>query len=133
MSPLDVEVNPHRPYTFENETLDTYLELRYGSEKQIWPMDRTSNGDFIEVCWIFRELLFIVLMPSQDEFKRMKTMFEHHKVKLPSKRALEQKMEQQERLPNTSVTDVSCFLFISYPLAGPLFIGRHHSNARTKG
>lgn len=36
----------------------------------------------------------------------MKLMFDHHKVKLPSKRALEKKVEQHERLPKTSVTDV---------------------------
>ena len=59
---LDVEVNPQRPYTFENETLETYLELRYGSEKHIWPMDKVSNGYFTEVGWTLRELLFARLM-----------------------------------------------------------------------
>lgn len=49
ISHSDVVVNPQKPYSFDSETLDTYFELKYGSESHVFPMDKASNGPFLEV------------------------------------------------------------------------------------
>lgn len=76
-------------------------------------MDKISNQPFTEVSIPVKAALTLTRQRTpQREFTRLKTVLEHEKFKLPTKRQLEKKIAQIEKYNNYTFTevcnDVSC-------------------------
>jgi len=49
---VDLGVNLVKPYKINEKTIDKNFELRYVDTTRLFPMDKTSNGPFTQVCWL---------------------------------------------------------------------------------
>ena len=86
------------------------MTLKHGKASKVWTMDKISNASFTEVSpfpiilgtmWTSRHLLL------QREFDRLVKVCQHDNVKLPTKRQVEKKAAQLDKLANSPMTEVS--------------------------
>ncbi|KAK2460870.1 hypothetical protein APHAL10511_007340 [Amanita phalloides] len=84
-----------KPYNVNNKTVDQAFELKHGKSVRVFTMDKVSNGPFVD-----------------KEFERFKTTLMAEKVQLPTKKQLERKVAQMEKLITQPITesDVSAML-----------------------
>ncbi|KAI5120538.1 hypothetical protein M0805_004546 [Coniferiporia weirii] len=99
-----------KPYKIENEYFDTILELRHGKANKTFPMDKVSNSPFTE-----------------DEWRRLKATYENEKVKLPTRRAIEKKVQQYAKLAEQPLTETD----VASILARKAELGRSAPTSRT--
>ncbi|EEB99140.1 hypothetical protein MPER_01235, partial [Moniliophthora perniciosa FA553] len=79
---------PVKPYKIEGVLFDRTVELAYGNSKKAFPLDKVSNGPF-----------------HPKEFERMSKTYEHDKIKMPTKSALETKRARMEHLTEQPLTE----------------------------
>jgi len=84
-----------KPYKVNDITVDRLLELRHGKASKEFPLDKVSDSPF-----------------SQKEYDRIIRVLEDEKIDMPSRRAMDKKIEQLRELPNKPLTeaDVSAML-----------------------
>ncbi|TFK52972.1 plus-3-domain-containing protein [Heliocybe sulcata] len=92
---INLGTNLVKPYQMNNQMCNQVFELRHSKASREWPMDRTSNSPF---------------MPH--EFERLLSACEAEKWKLPTKRQLQKKAEQLQKLAAQPMTesDISAML-----------------------
>lgn len=96
---------PVKPYKINDKTVNQALELKHGASQRAWNMDKVSNGPFVEVG-IPKLLIPYALTFSQKEFERLVRVCATEKVKLPSKRQLEQQVSKMHKLTTQPMTEV---------------------------
>ncbi|KAI0356964.1 plus-3-domain-containing protein [Trametes cingulata] len=84
----DVVVNSAKTYKVNDQTVNQELELKHGGSTRRFAMDKVSNSPF-----------------EQREFDRLVKVYEAEKLKLPTKRQLEKKAAQIQRLANQPMTE----------------------------
>ncbi|KAI0772759.1 plus-3-domain-containing protein [Trametes elegans] len=84
----DIAPNLVKPYKVNEQTVNQELELKHGESTRRFAMDKVSNAPF-----------------EQKEFDRLVKVCEVEKVKLPTKRQLEKKAAQLQRLANQPMTE----------------------------
>ncbi|KAM6501241.1 hypothetical protein JOM56_004255 [Amanita muscaria] len=77
-----------KPYKIDDRTMNQALELKVGKSSRIWPMEKVSNGPFTE-----------------KEFRWFESTLKTEKIKIPTKKQLERKVEQMEKLVTQPVTE----------------------------
>ncbi|KAG5644828.1 hypothetical protein DXG03_007553 [Asterophora parasitica] len=77
-----------KPYRINDKTVNQALELKHGKSVRSFPMDKVSNAVF-----------------SAKEFERWARTCAQEDVKLPTKKALEKKVEDMARLVNQPITE----------------------------
>ncbi|KAF8153059.1 hypothetical protein B0H34DRAFT_722097 [Crassisporium funariophilum] len=84
-----------KPYKIDDKLVNQALELKHGKSVKIWNMDKVSNGAFLE-----------------KEFDRLVRTCSTEDVKLPTKRSLEAKLAQMQKLITQPMTegDISAML-----------------------
>lgn len=95
-----------KPYAINNErVVNQTLDLKHGKSVKAFNMDRISNAAFMAVCGVtcISETLLTFL---QKEFERLVRVCAKEEVKLPTKRELEKKRAQLDRLVAQPVTEV---------------------------
>ncbi|KAI0827453.1 plus-3-domain-containing protein [Trametes gibbosa] len=85
---VDIAANLVKPYKVNDQTVNQELELKHGESTRRFAMDKVSNAPF-----------------EQKEFERLVKVCEVEKVKLPTKRQLEKKVAQLEKLANQPMTE----------------------------
>ncbi|THH04540.1 hypothetical protein EW145_g5445 [Phellinidium pouzarii] len=98
--------NLAKPYKIDNELFDTNLELKHGKSVRAFPMDRVSNAPFTE-----------------DEWRRFKIVLEHDKIKPPTKRSIERKVQQNFKLMEQPLTETDVAAIVARKLVmrnGPM-------------
>jgi len=88
-------VDTTKVYKVDEQSFNQNFVLKHGSSSKEWPMDRASNSPFEAV-----------------EFEWLTKSVERDKVKLPTKKELNKKMEEMTRLSTAIITesDVSAML-----------------------
>ncbi|KAL1948527.1 hypothetical protein VTO73DRAFT_12602 [Trametes versicolor] len=84
----DIAPNLVKPYKINDQTVNQELELKHGESTRRFAMDKVSNAPF-----------------EQKEFERLVKVCEAEKVKLPTKRQIERKAAQLEKLANQQMTE----------------------------
>ncbi|RPD61736.1 plus-3-domain-containing protein [Lentinus tigrinus ALCF2SS1-7] len=84
----EISANTVKPYKVDEQLVNQELELKHGESTKRFPMDKISNGRF-----------------EPKEFERLVKACENDKVKLPSKRQLEKKAAQMQRLATQPMTE----------------------------
>jgi len=77
-----------KPYKINDRTVNQAFELKHGKSVRVFTMDKVSNGAFVD-----------------KEFERFKTTLINEKVKLPTKKQLERKVAQMEKLVTQPMTE----------------------------
>jgi len=85
---MNLGANTPRPYRINDRTVNLTLELRYGKSVKAFVMDRVSNAKF-----------------NAKEFDRLSIVCTVDEVRLPSKRHLEKKAAQLNKLPSQAMTE----------------------------
>ncbi|KAI0634196.1 hypothetical protein C8Q77DRAFT_1110366 [Trametes polyzona] len=85
---IDVSSNFAKPYKVDDQTVNQELELKHGESSKRFTMEKISNAPF-----------------EQKEFDRLVAQCEVDKVKLPTKRQMEKKAAQMDRLANQPMTE----------------------------
>ncbi|KAF9648313.1 hypothetical protein BDM02DRAFT_3115644 [Thelephora ganbajun] len=88
-------VDTPKIYKVDEQNFNQNFVLKHGSSSKEWPMDRTSNSP-----------------PEAGEFEWLIKSAEHDKVKLPTKKELNKKVEEMTRLSTAIITesDISAML-----------------------
>ncbi|KAI0719836.1 plus-3-domain-containing protein [Cerioporus squamosus] len=84
----DISATTVKPYKVDDQLVNQELELKHGESIKRFPMDKISNGRF-----------------EPKEFERLVKSCENDKVKLPTKRQLEKKAAQMQRLATQPMTE----------------------------
>ncbi|KAF8743558.1 hypothetical protein AX14_002107 [Amanita brunnescens Koide BX004] len=77
-----------KPYKINDTTVNQAFELKHGKSIRVFNMDKVSNGLFVD-----------------KEFERFKSTLVSEEVKLPTKKQLERKVAQMEKLITQPVTE----------------------------
>ncbi|KAI0672359.1 plus-3-domain-containing protein [Trametes maxima] len=85
---VDLAAHLVKPYKVNDQMVNQELELKHGESTKRFAMDKVSNSPF-----------------EQKEFDRLVRVCEIEKVKLPTKRQLEKKAAQLQKLANQNMTE----------------------------
>ncbi|KAG6853749.1 hypothetical protein C0991_001765 [Blastosporella zonata] len=77
-----------KAYRVNDKQADQTLELKHGKSVKPFPMDKVSNGPFL-----------------QKEFERLVRVCNNEDVKIPTKQALEKKVGEMQKLVNQPITE----------------------------
>ncbi|KAH8102183.1 plus-3-domain-containing protein [Cristinia sonorae] len=80
--------NEVKPYKINDQVVNQEVFLRHGSAAKCWAMDKISNSSFTE-----------------REFDRLVKVCQHDNIKLPTKRQVEKKAAQLQRLADLNITE----------------------------
>ena len=99
-------VDTAKVYKVDEQSFNQNFVLKHGSSSKEWPMDRTSNSPFEAVRPYPSGFCMVVYLRVQGEFDWLTKSAERDKVKLPTKKELNKKMEEMTRLSTAIVTEV---------------------------
>ncbi|GJJ14780.1 hypothetical protein Clacol_009048 [Clathrus columnatus] len=83
-------------YKVDDVFVNRMLELSHGKAVKVFPMDKVSNSTF-----------------TDKEYDRIMKVLEDEKVDFPSRRALDKKMDQLRKLPDTPLTEADITVMIA--------------------
>ncbi|KAF8625072.1 hypothetical protein AX15_005554 [Amanita polypyramis BW_CC] len=91
----NLAANPVKPYKINERTVNQVFELKHGKSVKVFAMDKVSNGAF-----------------TDKEFDRYKNTLKAERVTLPTRKHVERKTSQMEKLITQPVTesDISAML-----------------------
>ncbi|KAF8624657.1 hypothetical protein AX17_006988 [Amanita inopinata Kibby_2008] len=84
----DLAADLVKPYKINDRTVNQAFELKHGKSVKVFTMDKVSNGQFVE-----------------KEFHRFTYACAHDEVKLPTKKQLEKKQAQLQKLVTQPITE----------------------------
>jgi RNA polymerase-associated protein RTF1 len=99
-------VDTPKVYKVDEQNFNQNFVLKHGSSSKEWPMDRASNSRFEVVGPQPPGLWMVVHLWVQAEFEWLTKSAERDKVKLPTKKELNKKMEEMTKLSTAPVTEV---------------------------
>jgi len=99
-------VDASKVYKVDEQSFNQNFVLKHGSSSKEWPMDRASNSPFEAVRSQLPALWIAIHLWVQSEFEWLTKSAERDKVKLPTKKELNKKMEEMTKLSTAIITEV---------------------------
>jgi len=99
-------VDTSKVYKVDEQSFNQNFVLKHGSSSKEWPMDRASNSPFEAVRSHLSALRIVIHLWAQSEFEWLTKSAERDKVKLPTKKELNKKMEEMTKLSTAIITEV---------------------------